>query len=1429
MSRIRLFWRNLDKRKRVTLLTIIASMTFLLTTISYAFFSTVADNSRSLKAELSTANLALTFADGDNGVNAKLNFGESTTKKFKIANTGTGIASLSLDWKELINTYLDGSLSYKLIQYDDAGNKTTIIENTNMPTSRERLTQTLAGEISVAPQKTYTYDLVITLNNLPDKEQSADLKAVFNTKFAVNQPKKYRYYTLTVNPNGGTWNTYTTNTNYQLKSGETMDILTPSRVGYDFTGWEVSAPTSKLIDGVYTMGISDTILTATWKPKKYTLTIKIDENDSSKDTTRTIDYLGTTEVENPSKTGHTFTGWTISPEDKGYFSGTSFTIKDSNVTITANYVPNTYRWIAYHMRQAIDGTYTLESATTDKTGGEAIFGTEVYPEFSPKDGFTNPSSKNKITIGVDVQGVDEIPVNNKTEYQYPRNKYTLTIYNNGEEETREVLYQDTVNVNEIEGTKEGYSITGFYMMEGNGTIRDNTFEMGLDGATIYASYTANTYTITFNANGGKWSDDTVLQSVNTVYNSAYALPASDPSRTFYTFKGWYTAPNGGEQVTSSTKLTKAENHILYAQWEKIFNVKDAVLAMKNHQTPEGVITTPPTATEFYEGTKSNTEGIYAMADDYGTSYYYRGAVTKNYVKFGTNSEGKDMYWRIIRINGDGSIRMIFDGTQGYKNRNGASTYQESNTDRFIATEKKFNTYTSDAKYVGYIYGGENGVASTSKQEAEGKDTDSDIKVVVESWYEANLKEEDKYLADGTFCIDRSVSATPGEWDSSEPSLDGSQDLRGYGKNKTAYGIYGRFYGNKATKIPQFTCPREEDILTVANKGLKKKIGLITADEVIAAGAGNGKFYYHYLNKSSSYSYWSLSPNRFTGSSSVFCISEKGNRSSCYVSSTGAVAPVINLSAEYATKLVGDGTFSSPYKISDQEAVEYDEIFNPNGGNWNGSTLNKTQQQKYGSDYILPRDPTREGYVFLGWYTSPEGGSQITTTTTVSKTTAQTLYAQWGKIFNEIFNPNGGNWNGSTSNKIQQQAYGIEYVFPEHPTKIGYGFKGWFTAPSGGTQVTTSTIVTTTSAQTLYAQWEQSFVNKALIAMQNHQTPNGVITTPPTVDEFKLGMKSNTGEEGVYAMADDYTNETGNPSYYYRGAVTKNYVKFGKNASNQDMFWRIIRINGDGSLRMIYDGTRAHENYNGTSPTGAADRAIVADQAFNANYDDAKYVGYKYGGAKGEASTSKQEAEAKDTDSDIKKVVEEWYTANLSEEDKYLADGTFCNDRSISETAGEWWNYETMSLSGGQDLRGAGRNFTAYGAYGRFNGSKPTYTPQFTCPRGDDILTVANKGLGKKIGLITADEVIAAGGCRNTNCYYHYLNKYLSAYWTLSPYNNDNYYASVLTVNSYGAMTSYSVSAAYNEVAPVINLSAEYAKQLEGGGTIGDEYKLPSGV
>jgi len=314
-------------------------------------------------------------------------------------------------------------------------------------------------------------------------------------------------------------------------------------------------------------------------------------------------------------------------------------------------------------------------------------------------------------------------------------------------------------------------------------------------------------------------------------------------------------------------------------------------------------------------TDETSDGLYSMADDYGTSYYYRGAVTNNYVKFA------GFYWRIIRVNGDGSIRMIYDGTVAHNNG-------ESSTDRLSHTGKAFNAKYDDAKYVGWMYGGASGVASTSKEDAQKNETNSDMKNLVNTWYDEKLSSYDQYIADAVYCADRTI---PGksvtEW-SSDTGL-------GYAKNATAYGAVGRlvnastWHGPKANAQPAFTCPQKNDAFTVSDSvhgnaigtSKSRKIGLITADEIVAAG---GRYYddnnssnnsSYYLYKGSWY--WSLSPYDFSGSyATVFRVYADGYLYGNGVNdASGAVAPVISLKAEYASQLTGSGTASSPYQIS----------------------------------------------------------------------------------------------------------------------------------------------------------------------------------------------------------------------------------------------------------------------------------------------------------------------------------------------------------------------------------------------------------------------------------------------------------------------------------------------------------------------------------
>ena len=145
------------------------------------------------------------------------------------------------------------------------------------------------------------------------------------------------------------------------------------------------------------------------------------------------------------------------------------------------------------------------------------------------------------------------------------------------------------------------------------------------------------------------------------------------------------------------------------------------------------------------------------------------------------------------------------------------------------------------------------------------------------------------------------------------------------------------------------------------------------------------------------------------------------------------------------------------------AMEITVTFNANGGSVSQSSKKVTFDSTYGT---LPT-PTRTSYDFDGWFTSSSGGTQITSSTKVTTDSDQTLYARWSaKEITVTFNANGG----SVSQSSKKVAFDSTYGTLPTPTRSGYTFNGWFTASSGGSQVSSSTKVTATSNHTLYAQW-----------------------------------------------------------------------------------------------------------------------------------------------------------------------------------------------------------------------------------------------------------------------------------------------------------------------------------------------------------------------
>ena len=306
-------------------------------------------------------------------------------------------------------------------------------------------------------------------------------------------------------------------------------------------------------------------------------------------------------------------------------------------------------------------------------------------------------------------------------------------------------------------------------------------------------------------------------------------------------------------------------------------------------------------------TDETADGLYAMEDDYGTSYYYRGAVEDNYVKFA------GFYWRIIRVNGDGSLRIMYDGTSAYVNGT-------NSTNRLALKDVEWNMDFDDAKYLGYMYSPENG-PSTNKEEAQTNETNSVIKTEVENWYKTNIAEKgyDDYVSDSIFCNDRT---TPGK----EETGWSYDTALGYGSIYTAYGAYSRLGVNSSgpnynNPTPQFICENKNDAFTKedeerGNGKLGEKVGLITADEIVAGGSGkyNTTNQNYYLYKGNWY--WSLSPSYMSvsGYAGVFIVYGSGGLYHDYVNNAGGVAPVISLRAEYVSTMSGNGTTTSPYEV-----------------------------------------------------------------------------------------------------------------------------------------------------------------------------------------------------------------------------------------------------------------------------------------------------------------------------------------------------------------------------------------------------------------------------------------------------------------------------------------------------------------------------------
>ena len=344
--------------------------------------------------------------------------------------------------------------------------------------------------------------------------------------------------------------------------------------------------------------------------------------------------------------------------------------------------------------------------------------------------------------------------------------------------------------------------------------------------------------------------------------------------------------NGTKWVLTTSGITKGSTKCNAIFTTKVPTFAETILANNEVKTP---LTTPGTAVSTAD------EALLASAeDDNGTSYYFRGTVTNNYVEFANKC------WRIVRVGGDGSVKLILhnDNTTGAANpcdaANNSASAAFAHYDGNIYNSE-FNSQYNDNAYVGFMYGTP---GSTTYEATHANTNKSTILTNLETWYNNNLKTYESVIDNNVFCNDKSLSSG-----------------LGYGTNYTYYGATQRLVstsGSTGGTGPSLKCNGELSKIT-------SKVGLITADELAFAGyAVRGYITTSYLKENATgYEWWSLSPAGFYNGrlSYVFRVrSDNDAIDICNVNVNDIVLrPVISLISS-TTISGGSGTSEDPYVV-----------------------------------------------------------------------------------------------------------------------------------------------------------------------------------------------------------------------------------------------------------------------------------------------------------------------------------------------------------------------------------------------------------------------------------------------------------------------------------------------------------------------------------
>ncbi|MFR5313627.1 MAG: beta strand repeat-containing protein, partial [Clostridia bacterium] len=849
--------------------------------------------------------------------------------------------------------------------------------------------------------------------------QYSVLSEVSDTWINTNSPKITIYaiwelnsYSLTVNPNGGTWNSTTENSVFTQNYGTTKTIANPT------------APTGYKVTFNGNGGSTPSAITST----------------------------------------KSFSGWTNS--GSGILSGTTYTFGAGNGTLTANYKNN---------------SITLPSTSRN---GYTFLGW-----------YDAASGGNKIGNA----GATYTPTGEKTLYaHWTINQYTLTVNPNG----------------------------GIW----NGTTTSSTFTQNYASTKAIANPTAPAgYKVTFNGNGGStpsaitstksftsWTNSGSGTLSGTTYtfgagngtltanykNNSITLPT--PTRTGYTFTGWYDAASGGNKIgNAGATYTPTGEKTLYAHW----TINQYTLTVNPNGGIWNGTTTSSTFTQNYASTKAIANptapaGYKVTFNGNGGSTPSAITSTKSFTSWTNSGSGTLSGTTYTFGAGNGTLTANYKNNSitlptptrtgytftgwydaasgGNKIGNAGATYTPTG-EKTLYAHWTINQYTLTVNPNGGIWNGTTTSSTFTQNYAS-------TKAIANPTAPAGYKVTFNGNGGSTPSAITSTKSFTSWTNSGSGTLSGTTYTFGAGN-----GTLTANYKNNSITLPTptrtgYTFTGWYDAASGGNK------------------IGNAGATYTPTGEKTLYAHWTI--NQYT-----LTVNPNGGiwngttTSSTFTQNYASTKAIANPTAPAGYKVTFNGNGgSTPSAITSTKS--FTSWTNSGSGTLSGTTYtfgagNGTLTANYKNNSITLPTPTRTGYTFTGWYDAASGGNKIGNAgATYTPTGEKTLYAHWTiNQYTLTVNPNGGIWNGTTTSSTFTQNYASTKAIANPTAPAGY--KVTFNGNGGSTP---SAITSTKS----FTSWTNSGSGTLSGTTYTFGAGNGTLTANYKNNSITLPTPTRTG-------------------------------------------------------------------------------------------------------------------------------------------------------------------------------------------------------------------------------------------------------------------------------------------------------------------------------